>query len=133
MLFERERSEFSGLERGFMRILGVIPARLGSVRLKHKPLQPLLGRPLIQWTCEAVSQSQKLDDFIVATDSEEIVHKVEKWGYKAQMTSPHCASGTDRVFEVSQKFQPDIILNIQGDEPLIPAQEIDGLIDFYSF
>lgn len=113
-----------------MFVLGVIPARLGSTRLERKPLQSLLGRSLIQWTCKSVSQSQRLDDLIVATDSEEVAYEVEKEGYKACMTRSDLASGTDRVFEVSQKFQPDLVVNIQGDEPLIQAQEIDNLIDF---
>jgi 3-deoxy-manno-octulosonate cytidylyltransferase (CMP-KDO synthetase) len=113
-----------------MKYLGVIPARLGSTRLERKPLQSLLNKPLILWVCEAVKKSKKLEKFIVATDSEEVMSVVQKAGFEAQMTSEDCASGTDRVLEVAQKFEPQFIVNIQGDEPLILADEIDGLIAF---
>lgn len=113
-----------------MKYLGVIPARLGSTRLQRKPLQSLLNKPLILWVCEAVQKSKKLEKFIVATDSLEVLEVVQKAGFEAQMTSEHCASGTDRALEVAQKFDPDFIINIQGDEPLIKADEIDGLIEF---
>lgn len=113
-----------------MKYLGVIPARLGSTRLERKPLQSLLNKPLILWVCEAVKKSKKLEKFIVATDSEEVMAVVQKAGFEAQMTSENCASGTDRVLEVAQKLEPEYIVNIQGDEPLILADEIDGLIQF---
>ncbi len=113
-----------------MKYLGVIPARLGSTRLERKPLQPLLNKPLILWVCEAVKKSKKLDKFVVATDSDEVMSVVKNAGFKAQMTSPDCASGTDRALEVAIKYKPEVIVNIQGDEPLILAEEIDGLIQF---
>lgn len=113
-----------------MKNLGVIPARLGSTRLERKPLQPLLNKPLILWVCEAVQKSKALDKFVVATDSEEILDVVTKAGFEAQMTSINCASGTDRALEVAKLYKPEFIVNIQGDEPLIQAQEIDGLLDF---
>lgn len=113
-----------------MKYLGVIPARLGSTRLERKPLQPLLNKPLIIWVCEAVKKSKKLDQFIVATDSEEVFNVVKEAGFQAQMTSVDCPSGTDRALEVADQFKPQFIVNIQGDEPLILAEEIDGLIEF---
>lgn len=113
-----------------MKYLGVIPARLGSTRLQRKPLQPLLNKPLILWVCEAVQKSKKLDKFVVATDSSEVFDVVQAAGFDVQMTSEHCASGTDRSLEVAEKFKPEFIINIQGDEPLIHAEEIDGLLEF---
>lgn len=113
-----------------MKYLGVIPARLGSTRLERKPLQPLLQKPLILWVCEAVKKSKKLEKFVVATDSEDVVKVVVDAGFEAVMTSESCASGTDRALEVAEAYKPDFVVNIQGDEPLIQAQEIDGLIEF---
>lgn len=113
-----------------MKYLGVIPARLGSTRLQRKPLQPLLNKPLILWVCEAVQKSKLLDMFVVATDSQEIFDVVTQAGFKAQMTSENCPSGTDRVLEVAERFKADYILNIQGDEPLIDPNEIDELAKF---
>ncbi len=113
-----------------MKYLGVIPARLGSTRLPRKPLQLLLNKPLILWVCEAVQKSKKLEKFIVATDSKEVMDVVVQAGFEAQMTSEDCASGTDRALEVAKVFEPQFIVNIQGDEPLISSEEIDGLIEF---
>jgi 3-deoxy-manno-octulosonate cytidylyltransferase (CMP-KDO synthetase) len=113
-----------------MKYLGVIPARLGSTRLERKPLQSLLNKPLILWVCEAVKKSKKLEKFVVATDSLEVFDVVQKAGFEAEMTSEACASGTDRALEVANKFEPQFIINIQGDEPLIKAEEIDALIEF---
>lgn len=113
-----------------MKYLGVIPARLGSTRLERKPLQSLQNKPLILWVCEAVQKSKKLDKFIVATDSLEVFDVVENAGFEVQMTSESCASGTDRCLEVAEKHQAQFIINIQGDEPLIEADEIDGLLSF---
>ncbi len=113
-----------------MKYLGVIPARLGSTRLQRKPLQTLLNKPLILWVCEAVEKSKRLETFIVATDSIEVFDVVIKAGFEAQLTSENCASGTDRTLEVAKKINPTIVVNIQGDEPLIQACEIDSLVDF---
>lgn len=113
-----------------MKYLGVIPARLGSTRLERKPLQSLLGKPLILWVCEAVAKSKKLEKVIVATDSTEVMAVVEGAGFLAQMTSENSASGTDRALEVAKKYSPQFIINIQGDEPLIQADEIDQLLEF---
>jgi CMP-2-keto-3-deoxyoctulosonic acid synthetase len=113
-----------------MKYLGVIPARLGSTRLERKPLQSLKNKPLILWVCEAVQKSKKLDKFVVATDSTEVLDVVVHAGFEAQLTSENCPSGTDRVLEVAKKYDPQFIINIQGDEPLIKASEIDGLLEF---
>lgn len=113
-----------------MELIGVIPARLGSTRLERKPLQTLQNKPIILWVCEAVAKCQSLDDFFVATDSEEIASVVQKAGFKAVMTPADCASGTDRIWQAIKDKKPKMIVNIQGDEPLIEPKAIDALADF---
>jgi 3-deoxy-manno-octulosonate cytidylyltransferase (CMP-KDO synthetase) len=112
-----------------MKALGVIPARLGSVRLPQKPLRFIAGKPLIQHVYQNVKKSRLLDDVVVATDSNEIVRLVEDFGGEAVLTSPAHASGTERVGEVAKKFKKyEIFVNIQGDEPLILGSTVDRLL-----
>lgn len=109
------------------KILGVIPARLNSTRLPRKMLQDICGKPLIQWTYEQVRKAKILDALVVATDSEEIAEVVRNAGGEVIMTSSKPKTGTDRVAEAARKFKrftPDIVLNIQGDEPLMPSAAI---------
>lgn len=113
-----------------MDVIGVIPARLGSTRLERKPLQTLQNKPIILWVCEAVKKCQSLSDFYVATDSEEIFEVVENAGFKAIMTPEDCVSGTDRVWNAVKDLNPKVIVNIQGDEPLIHPESIDALAKF---
>jgi len=104
------------------RIAGVIPARLGSTRLSRKVLRPLAGRPMVEWVWRAASQSGLMDPVVVATDSDEVAAVCAERGIPVVMTSPDCASGSDRVREVAGKIAADIYVNIQGDEPtLTPA------------
>ncbi len=104
------------------RIVGVIPARLGSTRLSRKVLRPIAGRPMVEWVWRAASQSGVMDPVLVATDSEEVAAVCRKRGIPVAMTSPECASGSDRVREVAKTVDADIYVNIQGDEPtLTPA------------
>ncbi len=112
-----------------MRIIGVIPARYGSSRFPGKPLIAIKGVPLIERVWRRASRSKRLDDIIVATDDSRIADAVRAFGGKAVMTSPRCASGTDRLAEVARKTEPraGIFINIQGDEPLIPPALIDKL------
>ncbi len=113
-----------------MRVLAVIPARLGSVRLPRKPLRQLAGRPLLAWVYEAVRASPLLgsDDVLVATDSEEIVTLCRQNGWPARLTSPQHRSGTERVQEVAGAISADVYLNIQGDEPLTRPEHIAALV-----
>ncbi len=112
-----------------MKILGVIPARLGSVRLPKKPLKLIAGKPLIQHVYQNVKKSKLLDGVVVATDSTEISRLVEDFGGEAVLTSPAHASGTERVAEVAGKFKKyDTFVNIQGDEPLILGSTVDRLL-----
>ncbi len=111
-----------------MRITAVIPARYGSTRFEGKPLADILGKPMIQWVYEGVTQSKLIDEVIVATDDQRILEAVQSFGGKAMMTSPHHYTGTDRVAEVARKLKSEIIVNVQGDEPLLKGQIIDKAI-----
>jgi 3-deoxy-manno-octulosonate cytidylyltransferase (CMP-KDO synthetase) len=106
----------------------VIPARYGSTRFPGKPLVNIAGKPMIQWTCEKAAAS-KADVVIVATDDERIKTAVESFGYAAVMTSPDHQSGTDRIAEAIKGVDADLVINLQGDEPMLPSKVIDQLID----
>ena len=111
-----------------MRIIGVIPSRFGSSRFPGKPLAVLAGKPLVAWVVEAAKKASRLDDVIVATDDLRIKEAVETHGGKAVMTPSELPSGTDRVACAAGDFaDEDIIVNIQGDEPLIDPALIDAL------
>lgn len=110
-----------------MKILAVIPARLGSTRLPRKPLREILGKPMIQRVYEAVHASG-LEDLVVATDSTEIQEFGRRLGMRIEMTSAECQSGTDRVREVAQRIDADVYINVQGDEPLARPEHIQSLI-----
>ncbi len=101
-----------------MRIVGVIPARFKSTRLCGKPLADILGKPIVQHVYERARAAACLSDLLVATDDVRIRQTVEGFGGKAVMTSPAHATGTDRVAEVTRSLDVDIVVNIQGDEPL---------------
>src|SRR6187431_2899156 len=103
-----------------MRVLGVIPARLGSTRLPNKPLQLLAGEPLVTRVVERVLEHELVDEVAVATDSARVAEVVERLGVRAVLTDPAHPSGTDRVAEVAQRREYvgfDVVANIQGDEP----------------
>ena len=110
------------------KISAVIPARYGSTRFEGKPLADILGKPMIQYVYEGVCQSKLIDEVIVATDDERISEVVKSFGGKAVMTSPTHFTGTDRVAEVAKKLKSEIIVNVQGDEPLIRGEFIDNAI-----
>lgn len=110
------------------KISAVIPARYGSTRFEGKPLADILGKPLIQYVYEGVRQSKLIDEVIVATDDQRILEAVKAFGGKAIMTSPTHFTGTDRVGEVARKLKSEIIVNVQGDEPLIKGSFIDKAI-----
>lgn len=112
-----------------MRTLAVIPARYASTRLPGKPLLDICGKPMIQRVYEAVGKASLVDDVLVATDDERIVHAVRDFGGRAVMTSPDCASGTDRLVEIARHDQADIYLNVQGDEPLLRPADVDRLVE----
>lgn len=111
-----------------MHILAVIPARYASTRLPGKPLLDICGKPMIQRVYEAVQKASLVDAVLVATDDARIVQAVEAFGGRAILTSPQCASGTDRLVEVARQEQADIYLNVQGDEPLLRPADVDKLV-----
>jgi len=113
-------------------VLGVIPARLGSSRLPRKPLLPLAGEPLILWVVRRVVDAGVCDQVVVATDAPEVAGVVERAGYQAVLTSSRHESGTERVSEViaNKAFSSfDSILNVQGDEPLVPLAALSGALE----
>jgi 3-deoxy-manno-octulosonate cytidylyltransferase (CMP-KDO synthetase) len=113
-----------------MRILGVIPARFGSSRFPGKPLIDLKGKTMIQRVVEGVAKSSLLTDFVVATDDARIFDHVSSLDAQVMMTATSHETGTDRCAEVvanlADKF--DVIINIQGDEPLVDARQLDQLL-----
>jgi 3-deoxy-manno-octulosonate cytidylyltransferase (CMP-KDO synthetase) len=111
-----------------MKVVAIIPARYGSTRFEGKPLADILGKPMIQWVYEGVCQSKLIDQAIVATDDQRILEVVQSFGGRAVMTSPDHPSGSDRIAEVSRNLKCEIIVNVQGDEPLIKGSIIDKAI-----
>jgi 3-deoxy-manno-octulosonate cytidylyltransferase (CMP-KDO synthetase) len=114
-----------------MRVLGVIPARLGSTRLPHKPLQLLAGEPLITRVIERVREHGGVGELVVAADSARIADAVRPSGVKVIMTDPSHRSGTDRVAEVAARREFadfDVVVNIQGDEPFLAREALIGSV-----
>lgn len=113
------------------RVLGVIPARLKSTRLPEKLIQDLAGKPLIYHTwCQAL-KAKELDQVIIATDSNVIFRLCQSFGAEVVMTSSNIQCGSDRVAAAAKmfkEFKPGIVVNIQGDEPLMPAAAIDRCV-----
>ena len=111
-----------------MNVACIIPARYASTRLPGKPLLDIAGKPMIQRVVERVRQARRPSRVIVATDDQRIAEAVRSFGGEAQMTSAAHPTGTDRLAEVAATLPDmDLILNIQGDEPLIPPSAIDEL------
>lgn len=108
--------------------IGIIPARYGSTRLAAKVLADIGGKPMIQHVWERASKAKLVSEVIVACDDQRIIDACKKFGAKAVMTSPNHQSGTDRIAEVAAKLDAEIVLNIQGDEPLVDGRVIDGLV-----
>lgn len=108
-------------------VIAVIPARYASTRLPGKLLLDLGGKPVIVRTVEQVLKSQTIDRTIVATDDERIARVVSEYGFEAVMTAANHESGTDRIAEVARRDLPEasIIVNVQGDEPMISPKTID--------
>ena len=109
-------------------ILAVIPARYASTRFPGKPLHLIAGKPLVQHVWERCRACSKVDRIVIATDDERILTAARAFGAEACLTSPDHPSGTDRLAEVAQQFPAaDVLLNVQGDEPLISPELIDQL------
>ena len=114
-----------------MKTAVVIPARYGSMRFPGKVLAMLRGKPIVQWVWECAMKS-KADLVLVATDDDRVYNAVESFGGKAVMTSPNHPSGSDRIMEAVKDIDADVIINVQGDEPSMPPELIDRLIDLMS-
>ncbi len=110
-------------------VLGVIPSRYASVRLPAKPLVDLCGKTMVQRVYEQAMKAKLLTQIVVATDNEAIVQTVKSFGGEVIMTSPELRSGSDRVAAVAREVDADIVVNIQGDEPLIEPQMIDQAVE----
>lgn len=111
-----------------LKTVGIIPARWGSTRFPGKPLAPILGRPMIQWVVEAALKAVRLSQVIVATDDSRILDAVKGFGGCAELTSDQHRTGSDRIAEVAARGQWDLVVNIQGDEPLIDPADIDRAV-----
>lgn len=111
-----------------MKVLGVIPARLASTRLPRKVLREIAGLPLVAHVYRAARRSPRLDELLVATDSDEVLAACRAHDIPTMMTSADHPTGTDRLWEVSRSREADIYVNIQGDEPLVTVGHIERLV-----
>lgn len=112
------------------RTVAIVPARLASTRLPQKVLIDIAGKPMICWVAEKALAASNVDRVIVATDSQQIVDVVQKHNLEAVLTSTDHQSGTDRVAEVAATIpEAEIIVNVQGDEPLIAPATIERAVD----
>lgn len=110
------------------RIIAIIPARYHSSRFPGKPLAKILGKPMIYHVYKQCKKSKLVDEVIVATDDFRIANVVKKFGGKVVLTSSKHTSGTDRIAEVTQSVDAEIVVNVQGDEPLIHPSTINATI-----
>lgn len=108
----------------------VIPARYKSSRFPGKPLAKIKGKEMILWVAGIAEIAVGLENVYVATENEEIVDVVKSYGYKVILTSDSCLTGTDRVAEAAMEIDADIIINIQGDEPLLNPDDIKKVIEY---
>ena len=113
-------------------VIGVIPARLKSTRLPEKILSPIAGKPLIVHVIERASMAERLDKVFVAIDSPKTKEVLKKYTFDVVMTDSNHSSGTDRVAEVIKSIEDaEVIINIQGDEPMLDPGVIDGLVALF--
>ncbi len=116
-----------------MKVVAVIPARWHSTRLKGKILADINGKPMVQHVWEKVKKAHLIDDVIIAVDKERVKKRVEAFGAKAVLTSPEQPSGSDRIAEVVNSMDADIVINVQADEPLIHPLMIDELAQVFEY
>jgi len=112
-----------------MQVVCVIPARYGSTRLPGKPLADVCGKPLIRWVYERACAARKVGETFVATDDRRILDAVSAFGGKALMTLGQYQSGTDRIADALRNIPCDIVVNLQGDEPLMHPDTIDQTVE----
>jgi 3-deoxy-manno-octulosonate cytidylyltransferase (CMP-KDO synthetase) len=111
-----------------LKVIAVIPARWASSRFPGKPLALIQGKPMVQWVFDQASKAESVSEVIVATDDTRILDVVNGFGGTAIMTSINHESGTDRIAEVVRDKECEIVVNVQGDEPLIPPENIDLVV-----
>ena len=112
-----------------MRAVGVIPARFAASRFPGKPLAMIAGVPMVQRVWQGAQQAKRLSRVLIATEDERIASACRAFGAEVAMTSPDHPTGTDRIAEVAGGLREEIIVNIQGDEPLIEGSVIDAAVD----
>ena len=110
------------------KVIAVIPARWASSRFPGKPLALIKGKPMVQWVFEQACKAKSVSEVIIATDDDRIFKAVNGFGGNAVMTSLDHESGTDRIAEVVRDRECEIVVNVQGDEPLIPPGNIDRIV-----
>jgi 3-deoxy-manno-octulosonate cytidylyltransferase (CMP-KDO synthetase) len=115
-----------------LRVAGVVPARLQSTRLSRKVLREIAGRPMVEWVWRAAVASGLMDPVVVATDSDEVAEVCRARTIPVAMTSPQCASGSDRVREAARKIEADIYVAIQGDEPTLTPAFFPPLLNLFN-
>ena len=115
-------------DQGRYAVAAVIPARYASSRFPGKPLAKIAGKPMIEWVYRRAEAARAVTNVIVATDDERILETVSAFGGRAVMTSADHPSGTDRVAEAVRDTDAQLVLNVQGDEPLMSSHVIDGLV-----
>jgi 3-deoxy-manno-octulosonate cytidylyltransferase (CMP-KDO synthetase) len=116
-----------------MKILGLIPSRLGSTRLKQKPLLEIGGMPIVIHTYKRAELSKKLDDLYICCDDKKIKDICDSYGAKCILTSKKHKNGTERIAEAYSKLEKkfNLIIDIQGDEPLLEPKHIDQVVSFH--
>lgn len=112
-----------------MKVIGIIPARYKSSRYPGKPLVNILGKPLVIHVAEKAVKALGKESVYIATENSLIYEEVVKWGYNAIMTTEAPLTGTDRLWEVAQKIEADIYVNIQGDEPMVDPSDITRVVE----
>lgn len=114
-----------------MKRIVIIPSRYGSTRFEGKPLVRIAGKPMIQWVYERCQSAAAINAAVVATDDMRIVDAVKHFGGKSHMTAPEHKSGTDRIAQVADDMglsDKDIVVNVQGDQPLVDPRSIDDVV-----
>jgi 3-deoxy-manno-octulosonate cytidylyltransferase (CMP-KDO synthetase) len=112
-----------------MTVLAILPARYTSTRFPGKPLTPIAGKPMIQHVWERTRAAKRVDAVAIATDDERIRQACEEFGADVEMTRDDHPTGTDRLAEVAARHDHDVLINVQGDEPLIEGFVIDAAIE----
>lgn len=110
-----------------MKIVAIIPTRWGSTRFPGKALAPINGKPMIELVWNKVQAAGQIDSTIMATDDDRIAQVVRSFGGQVEMTRSDHESGSDRIAEVAARIEVDVVINVQGDEPLVRASDLDRL------